>query len=54
MSSTDDQGQGQDPFNDPTAPAPDAPLTPPYAGGPSAKEYLLALESRHHPNFCSP
>ncbi len=25
-----------------------------YAGGPSAKEYLLALESRHHPNFCSP
>ncbi len=36
MSSTDDQGQGQDPFNDPTAPAPDAPLTPPYAGGPSA------------------
>ncbi|MEO5608697.1 MAG: hypothetical protein ABIQ61_06450, partial [Ornithinibacter sp.] len=36
MSSTDDGGQGQDPFNDPTAPAPEAPLTPPYAGGPAA------------------
>ena len=37
MSNTEDQGRGQEPehFTDPTAPAGDAPLTPPYAAPPA-------------------
>ncbi|MEO7421784.1 MAG: hypothetical protein ABIU87_05245 [Ornithinibacter sp.] len=40
MSSTHDRGQDQDPFNDPTAPAPEPPLTRPYAGGPAGEAEL--------------